>query len=157
MTVDQGALEAQNSSEAMAAMSSPAEIDAMEPCTYSRPCTSTREGRAEAHSSFQAARREYDDACTAAGIRRRPGHARRCQRPKLLQQSWTAFSFSPSSSAAPRFYRFYRKSTVKGRHLHVGLNHLLVPAPMHFLALRTPRSRVSCYAQRIRAEGMVNI
>ena len=90
MTVDQGALEAQDSTHIRSAMGSRPgdDIDAMEPCTYSRPCTTTREGRAEAHSGFQASRREFDEACAVAGIAPEAGDlaqaARMCAPPATI-------------------------------------------------------------------------
>ena len=62
MTIDQGATDLST-----AGTGRNAEIDAMDPCMFERPCISTSEGHAEAHRSFQAFRREYDEACAASG------------------------------------------------------------------------------------------
>ena len=57
-----------------------ADTRAMEPCTFVRPSIVTREGRAEAHRGFQAMLREYDEACTAAGIAPEAGDAAQAAR-----------------------------------------------------------------------------
>ena len=91
MTVDQGASEGQDSARDRPAMGSrPGEDDLenLEPCTYVRPSIVTREGRAEAHRGFQAMLREFDEACTAAGITPEGGDkaqaARSCALPATI-------------------------------------------------------------------------
>ncbi|CAE7877192.1 unnamed protein product, partial [Symbiodinium sp. KB8] len=60
----------------------------MEPCTFVRPSIGSREGRTEAHRGFQAMLREYDEACTAAGINPEAGAeaqaARSCAPPATI-------------------------------------------------------------------------
>ena len=76
MTVDQGTSEGQDSAHDRTM----ADTSAMEPCTFVRPSIVTREGRAEAHRGFQAMHREYDEACTAAGIAPEAGEAAQAAR-----------------------------------------------------------------------------
>ncbi|OLP87405.1 hypothetical protein AK812_SmicGene31376 [Symbiodinium microadriaticum] len=80
---DRGTSEGQDSAHDRSTMGSrPGEgdADAMEPCTYVRPSIATREGRAEAHRGFQAMLREYDEACTTAGIAPEAGDAAQAAR-----------------------------------------------------------------------------
>ncbi|CAE7568440.1 unnamed protein product, partial [Symbiodinium necroappetens] len=84
MTIDQGT------------HSSSADMEAMEPCTFQRPCIATSAGRAEAHRGFQNARREYDEGCAASGITPEAGNlanaARICAPPATLHLAEAEFT-----------------------------------------------------------------
>ncbi|OLQ09920.1 hypothetical protein AK812_SmicGene6391 [Symbiodinium microadriaticum] len=82
-----------------------ADTSAMEPCTFVRPSIVTREGRAEAHRGFQAMLREYDEACTAAGIAPEAGDAAQAARSFILIAEPEAARAAGIESYAERFHR----------------------------------------------------
>ncbi|OLP90412.1 Phosphoacetylglucosamine mutase [Symbiodinium microadriaticum] len=70
--------------------------ESLEPSTYVRPSIVTSEGRAEAHRGLQAMLREYDEACTTAGITPEGGNAagaaRSCAPPATIHIPDAGFS-----------------------------------------------------------------
>ena len=104
MTVDQGTSEDQAAEDPTSARGRPSAMgsrpgddnESLEPSTYVRPSIVTSEGRAEAHRGLQAMLREYDEACTAAGITPEGGNAagaaRSCAPPATIHIPDAGFS-----------------------------------------------------------------
>ena len=104
MTVDQGTSEDQAAEDPTSARGRPSAMgsrpgddnESLEPSTYVRPSIVTSEGRAEAHRGLQAMLREYDEACTTAGITPEGGNAagaaRSCAPPATIHIPDAGFS-----------------------------------------------------------------
>ena len=104
MTVDQGTSEDQAAEDTTSVRGRPSAMgsrpgddnESLEPSTYVRPSIITSEGRAEAHRGLQAMLREYDEACTAAGITPEGGNAagaaRSCAPPATIHIPDAGFS-----------------------------------------------------------------
>ena len=104
MTVDQGTSEDQAAEDPTSVRGRPSAMgsrpgddnESLEPSTYVRPSIITSEGRAEAHRGLQAMLREYDEACTAAGITPEGGNAagaaRSCAPPATIHIPDAGFS-----------------------------------------------------------------
>ena len=104
MTVDQGTSEDQAAEDPTSVRGRPSAMgsrpgddnESLEPSTYVRPSIITSEGRAKAHRGLQAMLREYDEACTAAGITPEGGNAagaaRSCAPPATIHIPDAGFS-----------------------------------------------------------------